>query len=99
MDIIYQRLGPKAQAWINLIGVIFFLLPGCVMVIVTSWKFAVNAWSVMEGSPDPGGIPFRFIIKGAIPVGFSLITIQGLSLGIHSLFQVLGIEEIKEHKS
>jgi TRAP-type mannitol/chloroaromatic compound transport system permease small subunit len=99
VDIIYQRLGPKAQAWINLIGVIFFLLPGCVMVIVTSWKFAYNAWSVMEGSPDPGGIPLRFIIKGAIPFGFSLITIQGLSLGIHSLFQVLGIEEIKEHKS
>ena len=60
VDIIYQRLGPKGKAWINLIGVLFFLLPGCIMVIITSWKFVHNSWSVMEGSPDPGGIPFRF---------------------------------------
>jgi len=58
VDIIYQRLGPKAKAWINFIGVVFFLLPGCFMVIATSWKFTYNAWSIMEGSPDPGGIPF-----------------------------------------
>jgi TRAP-type mannitol/chloroaromatic compound transport system permease small subunit len=39
VDIIYQRLGPKGRAWINLIGVIFFLIPGCYLVISTSWKF------------------------------------------------------------
>ena len=57
VDIIYQRLGYKGRAWINLIGVIFFLLPGCILVILTSWNFVHNSWSVMEGSPDPGGIP------------------------------------------
>ena len=99
VDIIYQRLGARGQAWTNLIGVIFFLLPGCIMVIITSWKFMYNAWSVMEGSPDPGGIPFRFLLKGTITTGFILLTLQGLSLGIHSLFQLLGWEPLKEDES
>ncbi len=99
VDIIYQRLNIKGKAWVNLLGVIFFLIPGCIMIIMTSWKFAANSFSMLEGSPDPGGIPFRFIVKGLIPVGFSLLFLQGLSLGIHSLLQILGIESAEEAKS
>ena len=92
VDIIYQRLGFKSRAWVNLIGVLFFLIPGCVMVIVTSWKFVLNSWGVLEGSPDPGGIPFRFIVKGCITVGFVLLLLQGISLGIHSFLRITGRE-------
>ena len=99
VDIVYQRVGFKPRAWINLIGVIFFLIPGCIMVITTSWKFTMNAFAIMEGSPDPGGIPFRFVLKGCLPVGFSLLLLQGVSLGIHSLMQILGIETSKETQS
>ena len=99
VDIIYQRLGLKGQAWINLIGVIFFLIPGCIMVMTTSWKFVVNSFMIMEGSPDPGGIPLRFIVKGCIPAGFLLLLIQGISLGMHSLMRILGIETAKEEES
>ena len=99
VDIIYQRLGLKGRAWINLLGVIFFLIPGCLMVMSTSWKFTLNSFMMMEGSPDPGGIPFRFIVKGCIPAGFLLLLIQGISLGMHSLLQILGIETEKEKAS
>ena len=96
VDIIYQRLGGKGRAWINLLGVIFFLIPGCLMVITTSWKFTLNSFSMLEGSPDPGGIPFRFLVKGTIPVGFALLLLQGLSLGLHSLLQLLGKEPFEK---
>ena len=99
VDIIYQRLGLKGRAWINLAGVILFLIPGCVMVITTSWKFTMNSFAILEGSPDPGGIPFRFLMKGCIPAGFTLLLLQGLSLGMHSLLQILGIEDAKEEQS
>ena len=92
VDIIYQRCSPKTQAWINFLGVIFFLIPGCYMVIATSLNFVYNAWVVMEGSPDPGGIPYRFILKSFIPAGFVLILLQGLSLGGKSLLTILGKE-------
>ncbi len=99
VDIIYQRLGVKGKAWTNLLGVIFFALPGCFMVIVTSWKFTYNAWLVMECSPDPGGIPFRFIVKGFITVGFVILFVQALSMGIHSFLQILGKEIPEEEKA
>ncbi len=98
VDVIYQRVSPKAKAWINLIGVLLFLIPGCYLVIQTSTKFALSSWSILEGSPDPGGIPFRFIIKSAIPVGFTLMFLQGIALGIESFFTIIGID-IKEGAS
>lgn len=92
VDIIYQQLSVKGKAWVNLIGVLLLLLPGCLLVIITSWKFVANSWSILEGSPDPGGIPLRFLVKGCIPVGFTLLLLQGLSLGMHSVLQIAGIE-------
>ncbi len=99
VDIIYQRLGLKGRAWINFLGVLLFLIPGCIMVISTSWNFVVNSFAIMENSPDPGGIPYRFLIKGCIPAGFVLLLLQGFSLGIHSLMQILGIEKPEEENS
>ncbi len=96
VDIFYQRLDFKNRAWINLLGVIFFLIPGCLLIIYTSWHFVLRAWQLSEGSPDPGGIPLRFIVKSLIPIGFSLLLLQGISLGIHSLLQIRDIEKPSE---
>jgi TRAP-type mannitol/chloroaromatic compound transport system permease small subunit len=97
VDIFYQRFGVKGRAWINLAGVILALIPGCLMIVFTSWHFVLRAWEVVEGSPDPGGIPYRFIVKALIPVGFGLLLLQGISMGIHSLLQILDIEKPKGH--
>lgn len=96
VDIFYQRLGPKAKAWIDFIGVLLFLIPGCVMIIATSWSFVSSSWAVLEGSPDPGGIPYRFLLKACIPAGLTLLLLQGLSLGIKSLLTILGEEHEAE---
>ena len=90
VDIFYQRMSPKAKAWVNLLGVLFFLIPGCLMIIVASQNFVQSSFAVMEGSPDPGGIPYRWLIKACIPAGFVLVFIQGLSLGIKSALVILG---------
>lgn len=95
VDIFYQRHGLKGKAWTNLLGVVLFLIPGCLMIIATSWHFVYRAWVIGEGSPDPGGIPYRFIVKGFIPVGFGLLLLQGISMGVHSLLQILNIEKPK----
>lgn len=107
VDIIYQKLSPKAQAWINLVGCVLFMLPGCLLIIYTSISFVRDAIYVVnltpqaghsavtfvwEGSPDPGGIPLRFLLKACIPVGFTLFLMQGASLFIKSLFIVKGLE-------
>ena len=92
VDIFYQRLSPKPKAWVDLLGVLFFLIPGCYMIIATSSTFVYNAWAVSEGSPDPGGIPYRYLIKACIPVGFVLVLLQGVSLAIKCLSTILSDE-------
>ena len=93
VDIIYQKLGTKAQAWINFFGCIFFLFPGCYLIIVTSMGFVENSFAIFEGSPDPGGIPLRFILKSMIPLGFVLVWLQGVSLFIKSILVISGHED------
>mgnify|MGYP001025383633 CR=1 FL=1 len=90
VDIFYQNMSRQKKAWINFLGTLFFLIPGCILVIDTSWKFTVNAYLAMEGSPNPGGIPYRFLLKGCIPLGFSLLLLQGISMGIKELFILIG---------
>ncbi|WKN33228.1 TRAP transporter small permease subunit [Porifericola rhodea] len=85
VDVFYQNFSPKKQAWVNLLGTLLFLIPFCVITIQTSLKFTANAYTIQEGSPDPGGLPFRFIVKGAIPIGFTLLLLQAISLAIQSL--------------
>jgi TRAP-type mannitol/chloroaromatic compound transport system permease small subunit len=80
VDIIYQRLSPRGRAWLNLCGVLLFLLPGCYLVMTTSLSFVNSSLQMMEVSPDPGGIPFRFVLKSMIPLGFLLIGLQGIAM-------------------
>lgn len=92
VDIFYQRMSKKKKAWVNFIGCVFFLFPGCYLIVATSIPFAYSSFAILEGSPDPGGVPFRFIIKGCISVGFILVAIQGISLVIRSFCTIAGIE-------
>ena len=96
VDILYQKLGVKARAWVNLLGVLLLLIPGCLLIITTSWGFVYKSWAIMEVSPDPGGIPMRFLLKACIPAGFMLLLLQGVSLGIHSVMQIAGVESPQE---
>lgn len=79
VDIIYNKFGARGKAAIDLLGDLLFLLPFCVLVVWTSIPFVIRSWEVLEGSPDPGGLPLRFLIKAAIPLGFILLALSALS--------------------
>ena len=85
VEVVYQNFSPKRQAWVNLPGTVLFLIPFCVVALVDSWEFTANSWAIQEGSPDPGGLPARYVVKAAIPIGFVLLLLQAVSLLINSL--------------
>lgn len=91
LDLIYQSrfMNDYRRAWINFLGSILFLIPFSILVIVSSWQFISLAFIHGEGSPDPGGLPYRWIIKSAIPVGFLLLALFGFSTMIRNLQIIL----------
>ncbi len=92
VDIIYLKLSRKTKAWIDLFGTFVFLIPFSIMVIISAKGFILNSWSVREVSPDPGGLPARYILKAMIPLGFSLLLVQGLSEACKSFMVIMGYE-------
>jgi TRAP-type mannitol/chloroaromatic compound transport system permease small subunit len=88
VDVLFSRLSDRGKAWIDLTGTILLLIPFCLLMLWVSWPAVYNSWAVLEGSPDPGGLP-RYLIKTAIPVAFLALLAQGFSLLIRSLNTVL----------
>ncbi len=88
VDVFYAKLSRKKKALIDLAGTVIFLIPFTVLVIWSSLGFVENSFRIMESSPDPGGLPFRYLLKACIPVGFVLLLLQALSLLIKSLMTI-----------
>lgn len=78
IDVIAGRLSPRAQNWIDVFGIVFFLLPMTVMILWLSWPVFTLAWTSGEMSSNPGGL-IRWPVRLLVPVGFFLLTLQGLS--------------------
>lgn len=84
----------RQRAWIEIFGSVFFLMPFCALIIISGYPFFENAFLYKEGSPDPGGLPHRFILKGAMLVAFALLFLQGLA---ELLRNILKLRHIREH--
>ncbi|MDX1477210.1 MAG: TRAP transporter small permease subunit [Saprospiraceae bacterium] len=85
VDIFYARWSARRKAWVNLVGTLFFLIPWCLVVIWTSFQYAENALIFQERSPNPGGLPARYVIKFAITVGFVLLILQAIAVVARSI--------------
>lgn len=78
VDIIYGNLSERGKLWIDLLGGIFFLLPATTILCWMSWPMFVNSYEIHEMSNNAGGL-LRWPIKLMLPVGFFLLTLQGLA--------------------
>lgn len=78
VDIFYSRMSPRTRAWVDVFGGILFLLPTAVIIGWMSIPMVTNSILSGEYSSDPGGL-VRWPIKICIPIGFALLTLQGLA--------------------
>ena len=78
IDVIAGRLSERAQAWIDLLGGLFMLLPVTIIIAWYSWPSLVSSWHINEHSSDPGGL-IRWPVRILIPLAFTLLALQGVS--------------------
>jgi TRAP-type mannitol/chloroaromatic compound transport system permease small subunit len=88
VDIFYENYSKKSRAWINLMAQILFIIPFSFLILYVGSEFVMLSFSQMEGSTDPGGLPYRFIVKSLMPLAFLLLILQSLQ-EILKAFKVL----------
>jgi TRAP-type mannitol/chloroaromatic compound transport system permease small subunit len=91
VDLFHSKLSEKKKAWINFLGAIFFLIPFCIIVIISSENFVLTSFKLKETSPDAGGLPARYILKSIIPISFFLLLLQAISLAFKSFLQIADV--------
>jgi len=78
VDIFYMQLSERRQLWIDLLGTLFFLIPACLFIAWLSWPFFHESWRLDEISGNAGGL-LRWPVKFLVPLGFTLVALQGVS--------------------
>lgn len=91
VDLFYSKFSAKDKAWVNLIGGLLFLLPWCVALMVFAWEFAADAFRIRESSPDPGGLPARYLIKFSIVLGAFFLFLQGIASVAEAILHLRGV--------
>ena len=87
VDFLYERLGPRAQAIIDVFSAVLMAILGAAL-IWFSIPYVEQSIMMGEGSPDPGVLPYRFILKAFIPIGFGLLLIQAIAQSLISYRQI-----------
>jgi TRAP-type mannitol/chloroaromatic compound transport system permease small subunit len=78
VDLVYNLVSERTRIWIDIIGGLLFLLPICIILIYFTWPWFVESWRINEASSNAGGL-IRWPIKLLLPLGFFLLTLQGIS--------------------
>lgn len=79
VDIFYAHFSTKTKAIVNIIGILFLILPLTIIILQTTYPFVEMSYNQNEISSDPGGLCCRYAIKAAILFGFILLGLQSLS--------------------
>lgn len=85
VDVFYENYSPKRKRIVNALGILILVIPWCLIILTTSWDYALNSFSFREGSPQPGGLPARYIVKSMIFGGYFLLLVQAISILIKSI--------------
>lgn len=90
VDVLYAHLSTRRRALVDLAGTLFLMLPVCTVILYGSVDFVGYAYRIGESSPDPGGLPHRFLIKAALPLGYALVVLQSLAVVVRCAQTLVG---------
>jgi TRAP-type mannitol/chloroaromatic compound transport system permease small subunit len=83
VDVLYASFTPSTKHAIDILAA-FLSMAFCAIVIWLSIPYVYQSWSIGEGTANPGGIEYRYLVKALIPIGFAVLLVQSLSQAIKS---------------
>ena len=99
IDVVAGQLSRRTQTWIDVFGLLVFLLPMSLFIMWLSWPIFMNAWTSGEISGSAGGL-IRWPARLLVPVGFALLSLQGISELIKRIAYLRGLipDPVEAHK-
>ena len=79
VDVVYSRLSKRAQALIDMLGNLIFLVLTVGFVLWSSWDYVAVSWRIREGSAESSGLPFLYLLKTTILAVPLLVLFQGVA--------------------
>jgi TRAP-type mannitol/chloroaromatic compound transport system permease small subunit len=79
VDLLYERFGPRTKAWVDLLGIVFLLLPFLAMLLWYGLPFVADSLATGERSSSPAGLPYRWLIKSMLVSGCALLGLAALA--------------------
>ncbi|MFP6654783.1 MAG: TRAP transporter small permease subunit [Myxococcota bacterium] len=79
VDVLREKLSPRTRDWIDLYGILLLQLPFLTLVLISAAPFALDSFSVAERSASAGGLPYRWLLKGMLPISFGLLLLTTFS--------------------
>ena len=95
VDVFYAGFPPRAKFVVNIVSRVLTLAIA-LLFIKLSWAYVGQSYAIAETSPDPGGIPMRWAVKGLIPLGYGLLVLQSIG-ALLRLFQERGMPPEGRH--
>lgn len=85
VDFLYDRMGARKKALINIWGTILMLVPLALLVFFGSFEYVHDAFITNEISEDPGGLPYRWIIKSMIPLSMAFLLMSAFGYVLRNI--------------
>ena len=89
VDIFYQHYSDKLKRWMDVLVPLFIVVPTALFIAYTSLRFVQMSYALHEISPDPGGLPARYLLKAFLPFGFTLVAVQGVAMVCDGIVKLL----------
>ena len=96
IELVRERLSQRKQWWIELFGILLFLIPYCTIVLYFGFDWWHRSWILNEASDSATGLPFRWIIKMALPLGFIFLLLSGVTVLLRKIVELFGPPGLRE---
>ena len=97
VDIFYEKLLPHTQAYIDIVAALIFALPITLIIMYYGYGYAFDAYEMMEGSSDPGGLPYRWIIRSVIPASSAFLVLCIFYTILGNIIKIQGPNVHEDH--
>lgn len=95
VDLVREKLSFRTQAWIEFLGLTFFMIPYCLIVGYFASIFAWDSFQVMEKSASTVGLSYRFVIKSVLVFGLFMAFLAGVAVWLQTVIVLFGPKDVR----